>query len=110
MRATAEHRFELYHLVLGKIVGETVGYALTAAFTVLVVTGLRGRVMPGWLAVTGYLAAALIATGVVIPLVEVASRTNFAGYVVWCAWLLVVAVRLIASRRVAGTTRLDQSR
>jgi hypothetical protein len=94
----------------GKIVGETIGYALTATFTVLVVAGLRGRVLPGWLAVTGYLAAALIATGVVIPLVEVASLTNFAGYVVWCAWLLVVAVRLIAPRRVAGTTRLDQSR
>ncbi len=110
LRAAAEDRFELYHLVLGKIVGETIGYALTATFTVLVVTGLRGRVLPGWLAVIGYLAAALIATGVVIPLVEVASLTNFAGYVVWCAWLLVVAVRLIAPRRVAGTTRLDQSR
>ena len=110
LRAAAEDRFELYHLVLGKIVGETVGYALTATFTVLVVTGLRGKVLPGWLAVTGYLAAALIATGVVIPVVEVASLTNFAGYVVWCAWLLVVAVRLIAPRRVSGTTRLDQSR
>jgi hypothetical protein len=110
LRAAAEDRFELYHLVLGKIVGETIGYALTATFTVLVVTGLRGKVLPRSLAVTGYVAAALIATGVVIPLLEVASLTNFAGYVVWCAWLLVVAVRLIAPRRVAGTTRLDQSR
>jgi hypothetical protein len=110
LRAAAEDRFELYHLVLGKIVGETIGYALTATFTVLVVTGLRGKVLPRSLAVTGYVAAALIATGVVIPLVEVASLTNFAGYVVWCAWLLVVAVRLIAPRQAAGTTRLDQSR
>ena len=102
LRAAAEDRFELYHLVLGKIVGETIGYALTATFTVLVVTGLRDRVLPGWLAVTGYLAAALIATGVVIPLVEVASLTNFAGYVVWCAWLLVVAGLLVRRPRVSG--------
>ncbi len=102
LRAAAEDRFALYHLVLGKIVGETIGYALTATFTVLVVTGLRGKVLPGWLAVTGYLAAALIATGVVIPLVEVASLTNFAGYVVWCAWLLVVAGLLLRRPRVSG--------
>ncbi len=102
LRAAAEDRFELYHLVLGKIVGETIGYALTATFTVLVVTGLGGRVLPGWLAVTGYLAAALIATGVVIPLVEVASLTNFAGYVVWCAWLLVVAGLLLRRPGVSG--------
>ncbi len=42
----------------------------------------------------GYAAAALIATGVVIPVVEAASLTNFAGYVAWCAWLLAVAVVL----------------
>ena len=36
----------------------------------------------------GYAAAALIATGVVIPLVDAASLTNFVGYVAWCAWLL----------------------
>ena len=66
--------------------------------------------LPGWLALIGYAAAALIATGVVIPVVEAASLTNFAGYVVWCAWLLAVAVRLIAPRQAAGTTRLDQSR
>ena len=35
----------------------------------------------------GYAAAALIATGVVIPLLEAASLTNFAGYVAWCVWL-----------------------
>jgi hypothetical protein len=60
-------------------------------------------VLPRWLAVVGYTAAALIATGVVIPLLEAASLTNFAGYIIWCAWLLAVAVvlfRLRATRRV----------
>jgi hypothetical protein len=92
-RADAEERFELWHLVLGKAIGETVGYALTATFTVLVVVAL-GRMLPRWLATAGLIAAGLIATGVVVPVVEAASLTNFAGYVVWCAWLLAVAAVL----------------
>ncbi len=93
-RAAAEDRFEFWHTLLGKAIGETLGYALTATFTVLVVVALRRSVLPGWLGVIGYAAAALIATGVVIPLIEVASLTNFAGYVAWCAWLLAVAAVL----------------
>ena len=36
--------------LLGKAIGETLGYALTATFTVLVVIALRRTVLPGWLA------------------------------------------------------------
>jgi hypothetical protein len=97
-RAAAEHRFELWHTVLGKAIGETLGYALTATFTVLVVVALRRTVLPRWLAIVGYTAAALIATGVVIPLLDAASLTNFAGYIIWCAWLLAVAVVLFRLR------------
>jgi hypothetical protein len=93
-RADAEARFELLHTILGKIIGETFGYALTATFTVLVVVALSRTIMPRWLAVVGYLAAGLVATGVAIPIVEVASLSNFAGYVVWCVWLLGVAALL----------------
>jgi len=93
-RADAETRFEFLHTVLGKAVGETSGYALTAAFTVLVVVALSRTIMPRWMAVVGYAAAGLVATGVVIPIVEVASLSNFAGYVVWCVWLLGVAALL----------------
>ena len=93
-RADAEARFELMHNVLGKIIGETIGYALTATFTILVVVALSRTIMPRWLALTGYLAAVLIATGIFIPLVAAASLTNFAGYVAWCAWLLAVAIVL----------------
>lgn len=96
-RASAEERFELLHAVLGKVIGETFGYALTAIFTVLVVVALSRTIMPRWMAVIGYVAAGLIATGVVIPLVEVASLSNFAGYVTWCVWLLGVAVVLFRS-------------
>ena len=93
-RADAEDRFDLWHTLLGKLVGETLGYALTATFTVLVVIALRRTMLPAWLAIMGYTAAALIATGVLIPLVEPASLTNFAGYVAWCAWLLAVSAVL----------------
>ncbi|HEV7875935.1 MAG TPA: DUF4386 family protein [Nocardioides sp.] len=103
-RADAEERFEFWHLVLGKIIGETTGYLLTAVFTVLVVAALRRTILPAWLAWTGYLAAALIATGVVIPVVEPASLTNFAGYVLWCVWLLGVGFLLL---RVRDPARLS---
>jgi hypothetical protein len=93
-RAAAEDRFELWHNVLGKAIGETLGYALTATFTVLVVIALRRTILPRWLGVIGFASAALIATGVVIPLIDAASLSNFAGYVTWCGWLIAVAVVL----------------
>lgn len=103
-RAEAEDSFEVWHVWLGKVLGETIGYALTAIFTVLIVLALRRTLLPGWLAVTGYVTAALIATGVVIPVLPAASLTNFAGYVVWCLWLLTVATLLVRpSRPVAPT-------
>jgi hypothetical protein len=94
-RAAAEDRFEFLHNLLGKVVGETIGYALTAAFTVLVVIALSRTILPAWLGWTGYASAALIATGIVIPVLGVASLTNFAGYVLWCLWLLGVGYLLI---------------
>jgi len=103
LRANAEERFELWHTVLGKAIGETLGYVLTATFTVLVVVALSRTILPRWLAIVGLVASGLIATGVVVPLVEAASLTNFAGYVVWCAWLLAVAFLLVrATRRHLG--------
>ena len=90
--AAAVDRFTGLHFWLGTIVGETVGYALTATFTVLVV---RAVAAPTWVRILGYASAGLIATGVIIPLgVGVASLTNFAGYVLWCLWLIVMAVVL----------------
>jgi hypothetical protein len=93
--ADAHHRFELLHTWLGKALGETAGYALTATFTVLVVVALSRVRLPRWLTVTGLASAALIATGVVIPLgLDGARLTNFLGYVGWSAWLVATAVVL----------------
>jgi hypothetical protein len=97
-RAAAEDRFEFLHTLFGKVVGETIGYALTAAFTVLVVIALSRTILPIWLAWTGYASAALIATGIVIPVLGAASLTNFAGYVLWCLWLLGVGFLLLRVR------------
>jgi hypothetical protein len=97
-RAAAEDRLEFLHTLLGKVVGETIGYALTAAFTVLVVIALSRTILPIWLAWTGYASAALIATGIVIPVLGAASLTNFAGYVLWCLWLVGVGFLLLRVR------------
>jgi len=93
--ADARDTFETLHTWLGEALGETVGYALTATFTVLVLVALRRQGASRWLLWLGYASAALIATGVVIPLgVEVAELTNFAGYVAWSVWLLALSVVL----------------
>jgi hypothetical protein len=113
--ADAHHSFELVHTWLGTILGETIGYALTAAFTVLITLAVTRAIAPRWMTWLGYAAAALIATGVVIPLgLEVASLTNFAGYVLWCLWLLAMAAYLwrtpAAGSVAAGQRRATASR
>jgi len=102
-RASAEQRFELWHTVLGTGIGETAGYTLTALFTVLVVLALgRRSLLPRWLAVAGLVAAGLIVTGVLVPLVHAASLSNFAGYILWCVWLIAVAIVLFRFRPTAS--------
>ena len=86
--------FETLHTLLGEVLGETIGYAITATFTLFVV---RAIAAPQWLRIVGYAAAALIATGIVIPVFESASLTNFVGYVLWCLWLIAMAVVLTAA-------------
>jgi hypothetical protein len=103
--ADARERFELLHTWLGEALGETVGYALTATFTVLVLVGLARAGAQRWLLWLGYASSALIATGVVIPLgIELAEVTNFAGYVLWSLWLLAFSVLLWRQREGVVTT------
>ena len=109
----AYRTFERLHFWLGTVVGETIGYALTATFTVLVVLACRRSTRltaPRWIGYLGYAAAALIATGVLVPFgVGPATMTNFIGYVAWCVWLIVMAVVLWRSPRAAAaqTTTMD---
>jgi hypothetical protein len=84
--------FDTIHTLLGTVVGETFGYALTAAWTVLVIFALGRRLAGRWFEVLGLTAAALIALGVVVPLdVSGADLANFVGYVLWSLWLLALA-------------------
>ncbi|GII00234.1 DUF4386 family protein [Planobispora takensis] len=87
--------FETLGTVLGTVVGETAGYLLTAAWTVMVVRALGGRVLKVW----GLAAAALVASGVLVPFgVPGTDLANFAGYVVWSLWLVGLAAVLWGSR------------
>ena len=109
-QADAHHTFELLHTWLGKALGETVGYALTATFTVLVVIGITRAVAPRWMAYLGYLSAGLIATGVFIPLgLSFLSITNFVGYVAWCLWLIAMAIALWQANAVLAVTSSEAS-
>jgi hypothetical protein len=93
--ADAHRSFELVHTWLGTVLGETIGYALTATFTVLVTLAITRTTAPRWMTWLGYTSAALIATGVLVPLgLHAATLTNFAGYVAWCLWLIAMAVIL----------------
>jgi hypothetical protein len=118
----AYHRFQVLHTWLGTVIGETIGYGLTAVFTVLVVRAVTRASAPRWMAYLGYASAALIATGVVIPLgLDIARLLNFAGYVSWCAWLVAMAIVLwrgspvdasilVAISRVGPGARLQGAR
>lgn len=110
LTADANRTFEQLHFWLGTIIGETIGYTLTATFTVLVVVALSGSVIPKVVGYLGFGAAVLIATGVLIPLgLSAASLTNFVGYVIWSVWLIAMAVVLWRSKVVAPTTRVLSS-
>ena len=107
LRDEAFRTFDTLHFWLGTILGETIGYILTAALTVLAVHTVLRHVMPTWVTWLGHTAAALIATGVAVPFgLHAATLSNFAGYVAWSLWLLVTAALLTlpagARRRAAN--------
>jgi hypothetical protein len=91
--------FDTLNVLLGTVIGETIGYFLTAVWTVLVAVGLARTVLGRVLAGVGIGAAAMIAVGTVEPLVPVAGLANFLGYIVWSLWLVAVAIRLLVLRR-----------
>jgi hypothetical protein len=95
--------FAMLSTVLGTIIGETLGYALTAMWTLVVVRALTGQVFGAWMARLGIGSALLIAAGLLTPVgVPGADLANFAGYLLWSAWLVALAVILIRSRTNAA--------
>lgn len=97
--AAAADNFHTTSTILGTVIGETFGYLLTAAWTLLVVRSLgaqfSGRVFAG----LGAVSAAMIFVGVVSPLdIGAIDTINFGGYVLWSVWLIWLAVVLLRSR------------
>jgi hypothetical protein len=88
----ARDPFLLAHRVLGTVVGETLGYLLTAAWTLLVLVAL-GRGIRRWFTALGAVSAVLIVSGVLTPLQPpLVDDANFIGYVMWSVWLVVFAI------------------
>ena len=109
--AGARDAFQSAGAILGTTIGETLGYLLTATWTVLVVVAL-GRAFAGrWFPVLGGAAAALVLVGVLSPLdLPVVDTANFLGYVLWSVWLIAFAVAiLVRERRVASAPAAERS-
>jgi hypothetical protein len=86
--------------VLGTALGETIGYALTAAWTVLVVVALGRRYAGRWFQVLGIASAALVVVGVFSPLdLGGVDEANFVGYVLWSVWLVAFGVVTLLHER-----------
>ena len=100
----ARDHFETAHNLLGHLVGETFGYVLTAAWTLLVLAALDRVIAGRWFTVLGGVSAVLILTGVFSPLaLPVVDLANFIGYVLWSVWLIAFAVVLVRRPRVTST-------
>jgi len=88
--------------ILGTGIGETLGYLLTATWTVLVVVALGRRYAGRWFQVLGTVSAALVVAGVLSPLgLPVIDTANFFGYVLWSLWLIAFAVVIVVHERRA---------
>ena len=88
--------------ILGTAIGETLGYLLTATWTVLVIVALGRRYAGRWFQVLGAVSAALVLAGVVSPLgLPVIDTANFFGYVLWSVWLIAFAVVILVHERRA---------
>ena len=86
--------------ILGTAIGETLGYLLTATWTVLVIVALGRRYAGRWFQVLGAVSATLVLAGVVSPLgLPVIDTANFFGYVLWSVWLIAFAVVILVHAR-----------
>jgi Domain of unknown function (DUF4386) len=103
--ADAESHFHTANVILGTVIGETFGYLLTAAWTVLVVTSLGNRFAGRIFKVLGTASAAMIVLGVLSPLdLGLIDTVNFAGYVLWSVWLIWLAIAILRDTRRSSAT------
>ncbi len=97
--AQGRESFETAHFILGNVIGETLGYTFTAAWTLLVLVALHRSLAGRWFTALGAVSAVLIVVGVLSPLdLPIIDTANFAGYVLWSVWLIAFAVLLLVRR------------
>jgi hypothetical protein len=100
--AAGRDSFETAHQILGNLIGETFGYLLTGAWTLLVLVAIGGTVAGRWFTVLGAGSAVLILAGVLSPLdLPGVDLANFAGYVLWSIWLVAFAVVLVRTPKMS---------
>jgi hypothetical protein len=109
--AAARDSFVLAHRILGNLIGETLGYLLTAAWTLLVLVAL-GRTFAGrWFIALGAVSAVLVLAGVLSPLdLPGIDLANFIGYVLWSVWLIVFGLLLLLRRPRTATAAPARAR
>jgi hypothetical protein len=96
--------------ILGTAIGETLGYLLTATWTLLVIVALGRRYAGRSFQAVGGLAAVLVFAGVFSPLgLPVIDTANFLGYVLWCLWLIALGVVILVHERRAAGARSSTS-
>jgi hypothetical protein len=94
--ADARAAFSTANRVLGNLIGETGGYVLTAAWTLLVLAALGSAFAGRWFPLLGSIAAALVLLGVLSPLdLPLVDTANFVGYVLWSVWLILFAIVIL---------------
>jgi len=98
--SSARDSFTTVSDILGTAIGETVGYLLTATWTVLVVVALGRHYAGRWFQVLGVVSAALVFVGVFSPLdLAGVDQANFIGYVLWSVWLIAFGVVILVHER-----------
>ena len=98
--SAARDSFTTASNVLGTAVGETLGYLLTATWTLLVLVALGRRYAGRWFQAFGAGAAVLVLLGVLSPLdLPVIDTANLLGYVLWSAWLVAFAIVIAVHER-----------
>ena len=99
-RTDAIDTFQTLHTYLGGVVGEAFGYALTAIWTLAMVTGVAAVRRPGWwFGPLGIASAALISTGLLEPVgIPGTGFANFFGYIAWSVWMVAFGISLLRHR------------
>ena len=89
--------FNAFHQYVGVVVGEHLGFLLTAVWSILVSVMMLGSpLFGGWIAALGILSSVGILAGLLEPAGwKPAGAVNAISYIVWSLWLILSGLMLI---------------